>query len=315
MKIGSRFILALWILFSPQGAWASSYTCNFYKKFIPSLADKVCNGVGGARGPAARRGASAGSSFSAAFNLTPAAAPTEPTPWGLENIQSQIRSGTSQITGSLALVKGFTRFGTAVSTASNNTFYGNDVALRNAGLVEVADFQGSDSGVSSIPSLNLGTAFALNPKSKGTYRAVSLGVSARYNAITETLGPGLGLSVGEDWITLGLGLSREKVSPSLPAIVFGSAMIGIKLFMLEFEQVWLQNYGGPTLDPIPISTLTLNLGRVYLTAARRTVSTSAGGTSDQSHYALQAKISSHLALGFLHNFIPGTNSVAFQLFL
>jgi len=307
MKLASRTLLTLWILVSPQGALASSYTCNFYKKFIPSLADKVCNGVGGGRGPASRKGASAGSSFSAAFNLTPAAAPTEPTPWGLENIQSQIRAGTGQITGSIALVKGFTRFGTAVSTASNNTFYGNDVGLRGAGLVE--------SSTSSIPSLNLGTAFALNPKAKGTFRAVSLGVSARYNAITETLGPGLGLSVGEDWITLGVGLSREKVSTTLPAIVFGSAMIGIKLFILEFEQVWLQNYGGPSLEAIPICTVTLNLGRLYITAARRTVSTSVGGFSDQNHYALQAKISRHLALGVLHNFIPGTNSVAFQLFL
>jgi hypothetical protein len=291
--------------------------CEFYKRFIPSLADRACGGGSGGRSSSSARSAaaSAGSSFAGSFNMTPAATPTDPTPYGVENIFSQIRTQSGQINNSLSLVKGFQKFGTAVSTAGNNTFYGNDVLQRSAGGADLRTFEVAETGERALPHFNLGTAFSLNPKRKGTHRALNLGVSVRYNSTTETVGPGLGLSLGERWLTLGVGLSRERISTTLPALYFASAMATLRLPMIEFEYSVLQHFNGPRLDPITILTGTINLSRVYLTAAQRKAWYATEGIVTQYHYAIQARLSRHFAAGILHNFIPGTNSAALQIFL
>lgn len=247
--------------------------------------------------------------------MTPAATPTDPTPYGVENIFSQIRTQPGQINNALSLVKGFQKFGTAVSTAGNNTFYGNDVLQRTMGGADLRTFELSETGKRALPHFNLGTAFSLNPKKKGTHRAVNLGVSVRYNSTTETVGPGLGISIGERWLTLGVGLSRERISSTLPGIYFDSAMATLRLPMIEFEYSVLHHFNGPRLDPITILTGTINLSRVYLTAARRQAWYAGEGDVTQHHFALQARLSRHFAAGILHNFIPGTNSAALQIFL
>jgi hypothetical protein len=291
--------------------------CEFYKKFIPSLADTACGGGSGSRGSASARGAasSAGSTFASAFNMNPAATPTEPTPYGLENIASQIRADSGQFSSSFSIVKGFQKFGTAVSTAGNNTFYGNDVLQRSTSGANLTTFTVAETGKKALPHFNLGSAFSLNPSKKGGHWAMNLGISARYNSITETVGPGLGLSIGERWFTLGVGMSRERVSSTLPAIYFASAMMALRLPMIELEYSVLQNFNGPGLDPITILTGTVNLGRAYLTAAQRKATYATDGSVTQYHYAIQTRISRHFALGILHNFIPGTNSAALQVFL
>jgi hypothetical protein len=291
--------------------------CEFYKKFIPSLADTVCGSSGGSRASSNARSAasSAGSTFASAFNMNPAATPTEPTPYGLENIASQIRVDSGEFSSSFSIVKGFQKFGTAVTTAGNNTFYGNDIVQRGTSGANLSTFTVAESGKKALPHFNLGTAFSLNPSKKGTHRALNLGLSARYNSITETVGPGLGLSLGERWFTLGVGMSRERVSSTLPGIYFGSAMMALRVPMIELEYSLLLNLNGPSLDPITIFTGTINLGRVYLTAAQRKASYAMDGKVTQYHYAVQARLSRQFALGVLHNFIPGTNSAALQVFL
>lgn len=312
---GSCFQLRLglfWILCCIWPFFAQADLCDYYKKFSPKIYEINC--VQGP-GKAKKSVGSGATTFGGAFNINPSSVPTEPSPYGLEVIENVIPPLFSNNRVNFSLIKGFHKIGSAVTTNSNNTFYGNDVIQRAYGHSTYKTFDLPEPAKGTLPSFNLGTAFELI-KSKSIFSpSFSLGVSLRYNQITDTVGEGLGFLVKTDYLVFGSGIVSEKVSNFLPAMDFYSVTVGLRLILLEIEYTWLKNSGGVTLDPIQILTFTTNLGSLILTFAVRRLEFLQEGEVQQYHYAVQYQFSRHLSLGCLYNYVPGAGSVAMQVFL
>jgi hypothetical protein len=258
---------------------------------------------------------SGSASVSDSFNINPSSLPTEPSPYGIEMIGSYLRSTPSAAGFTFALIKGFHKIGTGISTNSNNTFFGNDVMQRGLGPSNITTFEPFEKPASSLPNLNLGTSYQLIAP-KGSFKtSLSLGFSARYNKITSSLGFGLGFVVNSDYVILGGGFVNEHISNFLPAIQFYSGLVGLKYAFFEIEYTILQNSGGYSLSPIQIGAISGSFGPVILTAAIRSLNYLKEGEVTQTHYAVQVQVSTHFTVGYLVNQIPGTNSLACQVFL
>lgn len=245
--------------------------------------------------------------------MNPSSTPTEPSPYGLETIASYIRPGAQIWSPQFSLIKGFQKFGSGVSTASNNTFYGNDVLLRAEGHSNLSSFK-PEEPKSSLPNVNFGTSFDLNPDKKGKITALKLGTTLRHNKTTNTQGGGLGFTIGNSVLKFGSGLTREKVSNKYPAMYFSTFMMSTKLLFLELEYTGLKSFEGPYLPFIHIITGTLNFGKILLTTAARRVSYFLDGDVIQKHFGIQVSLGSAITLGYLYNYIPGTSSIALQYY-
>jgi len=283
--------------------------CDFYRSENPDLYKLVCQ-----NSQASAKPAGANSTFASSFNLNSASLPTEPSSYGLETLVHRLR-GEGDVAPTFSIVKGFHKFGTGISTGSNDTFYGDDIVHRLEGTPELRSFDPVEPEKGKLPNLNIGTSIALYSAKEGaTYR---LGLSARYNKVTNTWGGGPALLVNWKRITLGAGFTRERVSNFLPPVTFTTFQASARPFsFLEFQLDVLANNADPSLTPISIWTTTLTIKRVILTAAVRSVNYAGTATPiTQGHFALQILFSKHLSAGFLVNYVPGANSVGLQYFL
>ena len=115
-------------------AQADTY-CDSVAKYFP----EACSS-----GALATKPAGANSTFSEGFNISAASLPTEPSSYGLETLITQIRQTDGSVGPTFSLIKGFHRFGTGISTGSNNTFYGDDVVERLNGPSDVTALKPSE---------------------------------------------------------------------------------------------------------------------------------------------------------------------------
>jgi hypothetical protein len=290
---------------------AQADDCDFYRKFLPGIYEINC--TGGHKVHAASGSGSA--SVADSFNINPGALPTEPSPYGVEVIANRGRSDAAPLGFYFSIIKGFHKIGAGVSTASNNTFYGNDIVQRQYGTSEYANFDPPETPKSKLPNLNVGTSFAIIPARGELKTSLSLGLSGRYNHVTSTFGGGAGLLINSSYFTIGGGVVTERPVSFLGQINYYSATFGVKLFVVELESSWLWNSGAITLDPVQIGTLTVNLGHLILTAAERSLYFQREGNVFQTHYAVQVQVSKNLTLGYLYNYIAGANSMAVQIYL
>jgi hypothetical protein len=260
------------------------------------------------------------SNFSDAFQLSSASLPTEETSYGVEAITTFLTSGASPGIPNLALLKGFHRFGTGLSTSAGNTFYSNDLVQRLNGPAHLKTLVNPESAKGYVTNLNFGTSFLLLDPEYGP--SVQLGLSGRYNRITNTLGGGPALLLGSSFISLGAGISHEKTSNNLSAQNFMSLLISARLEGLEVEFNFLDTVShdytagqGVKLGPIKILTATYPIGDFVLTAAVRALNYESEGDVTQFHASIQYLLDSHLAIGYLFNYIPGGNSIGLQFYL
>ena len=293
-------------------AFAEDAMCDTYRKFFPSLYEISCHG---SRSSVSRPSVGGGSSFASSFNLNSAAIPTTPSPYGLETITSVLRQSYPGIYPSFSLVKGFTRIGTGLSTASGNTFFGDDIVQRRYGTPLYSSFNPLEPAKSNLPNVALGTSFAvLQPQAK-VGSGISLGVSLRYNHISDTLGFGLGFIYTYGLFHAGVGMSHERVSNYFDAINFLTAVVGVRLLIFDFEISQLRDDSLFQLDPIMIYSATATLGGLLLSASERSLNFYSTGTVTQEYFSAQYQISKHFTAAYLFNYVPGANSVAFQIFL
>lgn len=257
--------------------------------------------------------AGATSTMSDSFNVNPGSLPTEPSSYGLETIGSYVRSPAGIWSPNFSVVKGFHKFGTGLSTAGTNTFYGNDIARRVQGPAEIDNFTPLEPARSKFTNLNLGTSISLLEKSD--MGSLALGLSVRYNKVTDSWGGGPALFARSTHFTLGAGATRERVTNLFDPIVFLTGFASFKFWIMELELTVLKNKGQVSLDPIYIETLTFHIGSFLISGAIRQLNYLPTGTAHQTHGALQYLISKHLSVGFMHNYIPGTNSIACQIYL
>ena len=203
-------------------------------------------------------------------------------------------------------LKGFTDSG-------NSTFYGNDIVQRAKGAPLVDSFKPHETAKGHITNLNLGTSIALL---QSKTLSLQLGLSARYNKITGKWGGGPAVVLIWPNLTLGAGLTREKVSNSLDWVEFVSLFVSKRISVFEFEYTFLKNNGGYSLHPIHILTASLSVHRLLLTGAvRRLNYLQTSGEVTQYYFGAQYLFSKNVSAGVLYNYIPGANSVGLQYFL
>ena len=268
----------------------------------------LCKGGAGSTKPAG-----ATSTMSDSFNVNPGSLPTEPSSYGLETIGSYVRSSGGLWSPNFSIVKGFHKFGTGLSTAGTNTFYGNDILRRIQGPAAIENFKSLEPAKGKLTNLNIGTSVALLRKSSN--RSLTLGLSARYNKVTNSWGGGPALFARSNYFTLGAGVTHEQVTNQFGPLYFLTGFASLKFWTFEFELTVLKNAGQIILDPIVIKTLTLHFGNILLSGAIRRLNYLPTGPENQTHFAFQYLISKHLSVGILHNYIPGTNSLACQMYL
>lgn len=303
-----RFRLVVFFLcLADAGAARADALCDYYRKNSPSMYKILCGG-----GSSSSKPAGASSTFSSAFNLSSASLPTEPSSYGLEILGHRIREN-GEWSPTFSLVKGFQKFGTGISTGGNNTFYGDDVVQRLNGSPDITTFDPPEKPRGTFTNLNIGTAFSLlKPKSGPQVR---VGLSARYNRVTNSWGGGPALLFNWTNLTLGAGFTQERISNGLPRIRFISYQASARLWIFEFQYDLLTD-DQPGLRPVQIGTVTTRIRNLVLTAAARKLNyVQAGGGVTQQHYAIQYLFSKHVSAGLLWNYIPGTTSVGFQYFL
>lgn len=286
--------------------------CDYYRSNAPHMYRLVCN-----TGKSSTKPAGASSTFSSAFNMTPTALPTEPSSYGLEGIGSFLREPGTGNDYTFALVRGFSKFGTGISTGSNNTFYGDDVIQREQGYAELLTFDSVERARTNRSNLNIGTSFRLFEMFD--MFTVKLGTSVRHNQITASWGGGPALAIASPYLTVGAAFTREKVSNLIPAVIFRSYQVSVRYWVFEFEYNQLQNDTQFNQSPIHIFTLTTTIKLLTLTAAQRgfdlRLDDQTRIPSKQSHFAVQYLFSNHFSAGLLYNYIPGATSVGIQFYL
>lgn len=305
------FLFAFFALLSSQSVEASP--CAYFKANSPALYKIYCrNGDSGG----SARPAGASSTFSSSFNISAASLPTDPTGYGIESIVSVVRSANPDaqtlISPNFALIKGFKKFGAGVSTSAANMFYSNDVYERSFGATEVRDLAPREPSAGHFSHLNLGTSVALWTPKDGP--ALTLGLSARYNRTTDTWGGGPALLLGGAQLTIGAGITREKVSRQFPRLNFYSGIASARLWLFELEYNYLKENARRGLTPIHILTLSANVDRVIVSGAIRRLNYLTYGERNQTHFALQVRVASALSIGALYNYIPGTVSLGTQIY-
>ncbi len=272
----------------------------------------VCN-----TGKSSTKPAGASSTFSSAFNLTSASLPSEPSSYGIEFLGNQLRDPGTGTSPTFALVRGFSKFGTGISTGSNNTFYGDDVLQREFGTPELLSFEEIEVPRSEMPNVNVGTSFRLFRFSPSV--SMKLGTSVRHNKITASWGGGPAFALTSPYLTLGAAFTRERISNVLPPIVFSSYQVSARYSIFEIEYNQLRNDSAFNQSPVHIYTLTTTIRKLMLTVAQRNLDYREPSGSriqvDQVHFAAQYLFTPNFSAGILINHIPGATSLGVQLYL
>jgi hypothetical protein len=290
--------------------------CDYYRENSPHLYKVTCT-----NGSSSTKPAGATSTFTSAFNLNTASLPTEPSSYGLETLATFVTplGTTEQLvwTPTFAIIKGFHKFGTGISTSSNNTFYGNDILQRLYSTPNLETFTPIETQRGKLMNLNLGTSFLAYKPSVGP--KLQLGLTARYNKTSDTWGGGPGVLFIWKSISIGGGFTREKISNNLDAMIFTSLMISARAFIFELEYTLLDTINHDPkltdLSAIQILSLTTAFNRFTLTVAGRSLNYLSSGFVIQPHYSIQFLFSKNLSGGLLFNHIPGTTSIGLQIYL
>jgi hypothetical protein len=123
ISIGKECLALTLMFFSLPEAAEARTVCDYFKDYQPEFYRRYCNG-GPTSGSLPNIGGAL-ASFSDAFNLNPASIPTHPTPLGVELIATPSTTPYGGTNYNFAVIHGFQRFGAALSTNSDNTFYSN----------------------------------------------------------------------------------------------------------------------------------------------------------------------------------------------
>ncbi|HUP56872.1 MAG TPA: hypothetical protein VM598_05420 [Bdellovibrionota bacterium] len=306
MKGISRLAATLCLLL-PWQATARDI-CDYYEEHYPDLFRQYCEGTN----KRVQLGGAA-ASFADAFNLNPSSIPTKPTPIGVEVIATSFSSNYAGSNYNFAVIRGFQRIGAAISTNSDNTFYSNKIPQGPQANPYVVP----DSGISvdsAIPTINFGTSLNLASYSRDEFASPSIGGSIRYNRLTGGVTLGLGASFNSRYLTIGISGNQDGASASSAKQIFYTATVGVRFSFLQVDYNYIENSDESVGGPIHLGTATAAAGPLLLTAAGRTFTDVFGSSEFQEHFAIQFRINRFLSLGYLYNYIPGTQSLGAQLF-
>lgn len=281
--------------------------CDYYKDYIPEVYNAYCTG---GRSHTQMSGASA--SFADAFNLNPASIPTFKTPFGIEVIASSTAAGYSAPTYNFAVIRGFQKFGAAISTNNDTSVYSTKTST--SGNSQVVP-----SGI-AIPTINAGFASNLLKDEQKVFLTPNFGVSGRYNRNDRTFGYGMGLNFTSTHFSIGASYAQDGLNIyTSSARNFYTAMLSIRLNAFQADYNFVKNSGsntgGTSTAPIHIASASLMIGPVQASGAFRQYSDDTGAAQNVIHFAIELRATKFLALAYLYNYIPGTQSLGAQLML
>lgn len=312
------FIILAIDFFVQRDAFAGA-VCDDLRKDSPHLFSLYCTKDGGSGNT---KPAGTNSSFSESFKINPASLGTEKSLYGIEVIPTRLENGAGPKFPNISLIKGFHRFGTGISTTGGNTFFSNDLYQRVAGSSKLKSLDDPEPAKGKFTNLNVGTSFLLlNMKA---FPRVQLGLSGRYNRITNTVGGGPAILLSTRYLSAGYGLSREKVSNYFPITNFQTFIVSLRLLALEIEYNQTSTPAGATtstlssstnVPPTQILSASYPIHNFIFTIAGRKLQYLKEGDITQYHFAVQFFATPHIAVGFMHNYLPGGNSIGTQFYL
>lgn len=307
LKTGFYFLLPL---MSSQPSVHAADLCTQYGSYVP-LPDWYADYCGG-KGTKGKLGG-AFSSFADSFNLNPASVPIGTLPLGLEFITSARTQGQRESKSNIALIKGYKKVGLGFSTEGDSTFYSNSNLQPYEGTT-ARDYVSSVTTIGPLAqTLNFGVALPFYSKGKQDLNA---GLSVRYNKHTQKFDPGVGGSLSLPYFTAGFSLVKQVETTTSSGMNFYTLTVGTKLIFLQVEYIYLQNTTELlVLYPVHIVTGSTNLAGFLLTGALRKSSNLEHRTMTQYHLAIQYPFSRHFSVGYFYNYIPGFQSLNFQVLL
>jgi hypothetical protein len=263
--------------------------------------------------------------FGDMFNVNPGSIPTIPTSVGVEAISSTTGDANAKPLINVAVIKGFQRVGTALSTNSENTFYTYNLAqaYQNTAAQSPLERQVADASVMS--TVNLGAALAIVANQLKRISIPTLGLNLRYNTAARSWDPGFGLSVNSKHFDLGFSQYSGKARTPQTSMTTKTttATVGAKFEYLNLEYTYLSykanDIGLATRsavfhNPVHIFTGVLQMKEVYFTLGRRLAFNMDDRRVALTLLALQIQFSGKFAFSYMLNYVPGASSIGFQAF-
>ncbi len=279
------------------------------------------------------------SSIGDAFNLNPAAIPTGKVPLGVEYIGSL--NGTDR-KSSFAFIKGFGHVGTALTTNSDETFYGSSV-FQTPGSASTSSVAGAtQSGANAFdrslfPTLNLGSAVDLSSFFKDKLRSIfdlasSLGVMMKYNKNTGGFTPGFGIGF-EVWkFSAGYSYTTDPAYGSSPKVTYSTVTLGLKTPIFQVEGVVIQYQTVPTYSSVQQTTgsyhyqstghtsryaafvtLSSTVGRFMFSGAIRSYDDVYQIHHLEYHYGAEFLVTPKFSIEYLNNYVVDRQSLGVQV--
>jgi hypothetical protein len=286
---------------------------------LPAWYNDVCDKAGKYKGKIG----GAYSTFGDAFNLNPAAIITSHFPVGAEYIRSW-SPGSSK--NNFALIKGFGHAGAAVTTNSDESFYGNSVfQTPGASTSTTTSTSANTLNNSSFPTLNFGTGLNITSffatKINQLPLDLTVGLVGKYSKVSGKLTPGVGIGMQLDRFTAGYSYSVDPANGISPEAKYSTITIGWKISSFQIEAVMISNetispYAGAASTNVNVAsflTASWKIGSFLFTGAFRTYQDVLQVSHTQYHFAAEYVLSPQIALEYLNNYVQDHQSVGLQI--
>jgi hypothetical protein len=259
------------------------------------------------------------STFADAFNLNPAAIITKFTPYGAEYIYSKTETGSNS---NFALLKGYGKAGVALTTSSDETFYGNGL------FYKFADARGKQisavPALGTFPTVNLGTAVDLIKMfadgKLNTSILPTIGTMIKFNKATNSFQYGIGAGLQIWKMSLGYSRNQDPETKYTPLTRSETVTLGIKVARIRIEGVIVfvnqiaETVTGTLVQPSSSKFLTVsgNLSRLSITAAYRNFYNSLNQQTNGYHFSLNLSVTPQMSVQYLHNYVETGRSLGIQ---
>jgi hypothetical protein len=254
--------------------------------------------------------------FSDAFNINPASIPVVSTPLGLEGTVSKDSSGSfNDMNSNFAIIKGFDRFGSGISTNSDSTFFTTNIIQIIEGGTTKEQKEEFKKQLDRRPTYNIGSALAIptfNLKNKTTPTA---GYSFKYNRLSKKWDGVWGGSINSEVISFGYSYTVENASAVFVGSSTGAINLSIKIPYIRFELSRLIFKSTVINSTTDILTINLKLKNLLDTAAMRSYKNYLTIQVREYFGSFQYRLNRHLAIGAMINYVPNTVSFGAQFFL
>lgn len=310
--------MGLVLIFGSVAAHAKDL-CREYANYtpLPKWYPELCSKGGGGSFKAKVGGAY--STFGDAFNLNPAAIITSKIPLGVEYVRSW--SGSSTGKNNFAFIKGLGHVGAAITTNSDETFYGNSVFQTPGSTYDPLNPTANSLTESFFPTLNFGTALDvghfLERYKLDFLSSITVGLMGKYNKTTKAFTPAFGFTWQIWFLTFGYSYTQDPANGTSPTARYDTFTLGVKTSIFQLEGVLISNkaelYGISLVRPAFFVTLSSKIGPLLISGAFRSYQDVLQTSRTQYHFAIDYLLTPKIAIGYLENYVVDHHSLGLQV--